>query len=171
MEFEISEVAGESDLGAVQKLFEEYAAWLEYEFCFDNIERELEELPGEYGPPDGCLLIAKVASESERDAQDTDGGPGAVAGCVALRRWEEEGTCEMKRLYVRPHFRVYGLGRRLAAAIIVEARRLGYKRMRLDTLPQRMALAIALYRSLGFRRIEKYRASPTEDALYMQLDL
>ena len=145
------------DLHEAAVLLREYADWLNYEMCFSNVEREIAELPGEYAPPHGELLLARVDSE--------------VAGCVALRRWDDVGACEMKRLYVRPAFRGLGLGKLLGEAIIEAARRIGYRRMLLDTLPQRMQRAIALYESLGFHRIEKYRDSPTGDAICMELEL
>ena len=146
-----------ADLREAAVLLREYADWLDYDICFRNVEQELAELPGEYGPPHGELLLACVDGE--------------VAGCVALRRWDDVGACEMKRLYVRPAFRGLGLGKLLGEAIIDSARRIGYRRMLLDTLPQRMQPAIALYESLGFHRIEKYRDSPTGDAICMELEL
>ena len=137
-------------------LFEEYAAWLGFNLCFQNFDKELSELPGDYAPPNGCLLLAV-----ENDQ---------VAGCVALRKIGK-GIGEMKRLYVRPEFRGKGLGRTLTETIIETARGLGYQRLRLDTLPGKMDQAIAMYRSLGFKDIERYYNNPYEAAAFMELIL
>ena len=139
-----------------RSLFREYAAWLKIDLCFQNFERELAELPGDYVPPGGRLLLAYDSSQ--------------LAGCIALRRLEEQ-TCEMKRLFVRQEFRGQGLGRQLIAGIIQEAKQIGYRYMRLDTLPPKMNDAIGLYRSYGFKEIAPYYKNPVPGALFMELNL
>ena len=143
------------DLPLVRELFGEYARFLGHDLGFQGFAAELAGLPGAYTPPRGLLLIARA-----------DGKP---AGCVALRRLEA-GVCEMKRLYVRPAFRRHGLGRELAAAVMAEAARLGYRRMRLDTIAT-MTEAVALYESLGFTEIPPYYHNPIEGARYYQCTL
>ena len=143
------------DEPAVRELFLEYAASLPFNLRFQNWEHELAHLAEEYGPPSGCLILAFEAK--------------TPTACIALRRFED-GICEMKRLYVRPAFRGLGLGRRLAQAILDEARKLQYQRMVLDTVPQ-MIEAITLYRSLGFREIPPYRLNPIPGALYFEITL
>ena len=140
-------------LNEVRALWLEYAEWLGVDLCFQDFEKELAELSGKYVPPDGRLLLAMF---EER-----------VAGCVALRRLDAL-ACEMKRLYVRPTFRV---GKTLIEAIIAEARDIGYKQMRLDTLPPKMNEALTIYRALGFREIDAYYFNPVAGAVFMELDL
>ena len=147
--------ASPRDLQDVGILFREYSALVAEALCFQNFEQELEALPGLYAPPGGILLIA-------RDQE-------VAAGCVALRRLDD-GTGEMKRMYVREAYRGSGLGRRLAVAIIEEARKRDYARVVLDTLPK-LAAAIALYRDLGFRETGPYLASPTPGAICFELRL
>lgn len=151
----IAPAATPRDIADVRTLFGEYAGLVAEALCFQNFDAELAALPGEYAPPGGVLLIAR------------DGD--APAGCVALRALDA-GTGEMKRMYVREAYRGGGLGRRLAVAVIEEARNRGYVRVLLDTLPK-LAPAIALYRDLGFRETAPYLASPTPGALCFELTL
>lgn len=152
----LKQAESETEIGQARALFEEYAKWLAIDFCLLNFEQELRELPGAYAPPDGRLLLAWDGEE--------------LMGSVALRRIGPE-MCEMKRLYLRPGFRGRGLGRKLAVALIEEARTMGYRRMRLDTLPRRMETAERMYRSLGFEEIEAYYDNPIEGVLYLELRL
>ena len=145
----------EEEIRSVKNLFKEYAEQLGIDLSFQEFGRELEEFPGEYTPPDGRLLLAQ------------DGGRGV--GCVGLRRIAEN-ICEMKRLYVNPEYRRKRVGRTLAERIIEEARTIGYRYMRLDTLPW-MEEALELYRSLGFVTIEPYRYNPVKGAVFMELQL
>jgi len=143
------------DFEDARRLFKEYVSSLGVDLSFQNFERELKELPGEYSEPDGCILLAFLNS--------------TLAGCVALRPLSSE-ICEMKRMYVRPKFRGQGRGRRLSQDVIMEARKRGYKKMRLDSLPT-MKAAQALYRSLGFKEIDAYRLNPIQGAMFMELEL
>ena len=142
-----------TDLLAARNLFVEYAEYLGVDLCFQGFQQELDGLPGDYAPPDGQLLLA------------IDGD--RAVGCVAIRKLGE-GICEMKRLYVQPGHRGKGLGRRLAEAIIPEARGNGYEKMRLDSLTS-LKEAAGLYRSLGFIEISPYRYNPLPDAVFMEL--
>jgi carbonic anhydrase len=144
------------DIDRARQLFEEYAAWLGLDLCFQKFDEELAKLPGAYAPPDGRLFLAL----------DDD----RISGCVALRSLGG-GVCEIKRLYVRPDSRGKGLGRELTKAVIDAAREIGYERMRLDTLPGRMDRAIAMYQSLGFREIEAYYHNPYDGVTFMELSL
>jgi len=144
-----------AQIEAVRCLFREYEAFLAVDLGFQCFEEELADLPGKYGPPDGMLLLAW-------DGMD-------AAGCGALRKLSD-GICEMKRLYIRPHFRGLGLGIALARRLINEAARMGYSTMLLDTL-DRLKTAIRIYKALGFRRTEPYYPNPLEGVVYWRLDL
>jgi putative acetyltransferase len=152
----ISQAVSSAQIAAARKLFLEYAESLGFSLCFQNFDNELSDLPGDYVPPDGRLLLAEYE--------------GQLAGCVALHKLEP-GICEMKRLYLRPQFRGKGLGGALADRIISDARAIGYRRMRLDTVEPVMKDAVAMYRRLGFKDISPYRANPIAGAMYMELDL
>jgi putative acetyltransferase len=153
----IVQAQSETEIAQVRELFGEYVTWLGINLCFQNYDKEVADLPGEYAPPHGRLLLAL----------DDDG---AVAGCAALRSLGN-GVCEMKRLFVRPAFRGQRLGWRLAEMVLDEARALGYERIRLDTLPGKMDRAIAMYRVLGFKDIAPYYHNPVAGAAFMELNL
>ena len=142
-------------LEEVRAILREYASSLAIDLSFQDFAQELADLPGEYAAPYGMLLLGLVG--------------GASVGCVAVRRWQDR-ICEMKRLYVRDSFKGQGHGRALAEHAIDWARRAGYKRMRLDTLPS-MAAAQRLYENLGFRDVASYRFNPVTGTRYMELSL
>jgi ribosomal protein S18 acetylase RimI-like enzyme len=145
------------DLAAATRLFRAYAASLDVDLSFQNFEAEVTGLPGKYAPLAGALLLARPAD-------------GAAVGCVGLRPIEPAGCCEMKRLYVAPQARGFGLGERLVDAVLREAERLGYAEMRLDTLPS-MAAAVALYRRAGFEPMAPYYYNPVAGTLFMRRPL
>jgi putative acetyltransferase len=154
--FTFSQAESPAQIAQVRELFLEYANSLGFSLCFQSFDQELAGLPGDYAPPDGRLLLAEYE--------------GQLAGCVALHKISAD-ICEMKRLYLRPAFRGKGLGRILAERILRDAREIGYRRLRLDTVEPVMKDAVAMYRRLGFQEIEPYRANPMAGTLYMELDL
>jgi ribosomal protein S18 acetylase RimI-like enzyme len=151
--FQIARAGSSADLDAVKRLFTAYASALGIDLSYQGFEEELAGLPGKYAAPSGALLIARAM----------DGEP---LGCVALRPLDDAGRCEMKRLYVSPRARGLGLGKALINAVIAEAIRIGYREMRLDTLPT-MGEAIALYRKAGFLPIDPYYETPMAGTIFM----
>ncbi len=145
-----------TQIAQARELFAEYARSLNFDLCFQSFDKELAGLPGDYAPPDGRLLLAEYQSQ--------------LAGCVALHKLDAE-ICEMKRLYLRPQFRGKGIGRALAETVIAEARSIGYRSMRLDTVEPVMKDAVAMYRRFGFKEITPYRVNPIAGTLYMELEL
>src|SRR5216683_157100 len=142
--FSVVQAESQAQIDQARELFLEYAKSLGFSLCFQNFDKELSGLPGDYD--------------------------GQLAGCAALHKLDP-GICEMKRLYLRPPFRGKGLGRVLAEHIIAEARQIGYERMRLDTVEPVMKDAVGMYRKLGFKEIAAYCANPIAGALYMELRL
>ncbi len=137
----------------VGRLFREYEEWLGLDLCFQGFEAELENLPGRYAAPDGALLLAYVGSEA--------------GGCGAFRKLDD-GICEMKRLFICDQFRGSGIGNLLIEILLEQARKQGYKKMRLDTLPDKMGKAVRLYGSHGFYEIPPYYENPYGGVLFME---
>jgi len=139
----------QSDLAVVRELFEQYAASLGIDLCFQGFRHELASLPGAYRPPRGALFLARAE--------------GVAAGCLGLRPFSES-VGELKRLYVVPAFRGHGLARLLVSSAINAARSIGYQDLVLDTLSS-MRAAIALYESFGFQRADPYYPNPLPGVL------
>lgn len=148
-------VENAAQVAQVRELFEEY--WQSFGFspCFQGFAGELAGLPGNYAPPEGRLAIAVVE--------------GGAAGCVALRRLDD-GSCEAKRLFVRPHFRGHGVARQLMEWVIAEARAAGYREVVGHTLAI-MTTAVALYDRMGFERSLPNAGQNAEGAIYIRLPL
>lgn len=144
-------------IATARELILEYANWLEFKLCFQGFEEEMRTLPGKYAPPGGRLFLALWNDQP--------------AGVGALRPLDQDGVCEMKRLYVRSQFRGHSIGRALAEKLIAAATASGYSAMRLDTIPGKMDSAIRPYRELGFREISGYYGTPVENTLFMELKL
>ncbi len=177
-------------IDATRRIFLDYAAALEVDLRFQDLEGELATLPGEYSEPRGALLLALVdsaavsssaddASGSAADITATpmlsfdDGSRAYVAGCCALRPLDDvdhANAAEMKRLYVRPAFRGLGLGRQLAEAILDAARSADYACVLLDTLDE-METARTLYEELGFAEVPPYYHNPIAGAHYLKVEL
>jgi GNAT superfamily N-acetyltransferase len=152
----IREATTATDMALARALFAEYARWLKVDLCFQGFDEELRTLPGAYAPPRGRLLLA---------------GFGADAfACIALRPLAQPAVGEIKRLYVQPAQRGEGWGRRLVAALLAEARAIGYEELKLDTLDW-MNAARALYEETGFRACAPYYANPLPGVVYMSLRL
>jgi putative acetyltransferase len=152
---EIRQARGDEEMEAARGLFRDYAAELNLDLCFQGFAEELATLPGEYAPPDGRLLLVWIEDRPR--------------GCVALRKLSKD-LCEMKRLYLNPEFRRSGRGRALTLTLLREAKAIGYRRMRLETLPI-MKAAVEMYHSLGFRPIAPYPHPPIEEVMHLELGL
>ncbi len=151
----IFETKTEEDIEFFRTLLKEYVDSLGIDLSFQNFEEELVNLPGCYARPEGCILLAEYDRK--------------IAGCVAFKKLSD-GICEGKRLYVKPQFRGLEIGRKLMESLIAEARKMGYRHMRGDTLAS-MKTAQALYASLGFKEIEPYTYNPIEGAIFLELKL
>ncbi|MFZ2650316.1 MAG: GNAT family N-acetyltransferase [Burkholderiaceae bacterium] len=146
-------------LDAARELFREYALSLSVDLCFQNFDAEMAALPGEYAAPKGHLLLAMA-----------DGAPAGCGGFRPIANVDYANACEMKRLYVRPAFRRFGLGRLMAQRLMDEARGSGYSSMLLDTLDE-MEAARGLYTTLGFAEVAPYYFNPIPGAHYLKAAL
>ena len=146
MEWKIIEASTAADYAAAFGLFKEYVASLDFDLGFQNIDHELTILPAMYGPPGGVLFLVEANGE--------------FVGCAALRRIENATTCELKRMYLRPAYRGYGIGRAIMEKSLDAARTLGYTTMKLDTIGHKMPWAVGLYKSYGFRETAPYNHNP-----------
>ncbi|KAI4215367.1 MAG: hypothetical protein LQ351_002267 [Letrouitia transgressa] len=154
----ISPARSSEEIETIRTLFLEYAQALPVNLSFQDFEAELRSLPGKYSPyAGGELLLARSA----------DGTP---IGCVCLRATATIGCCEMKRLYISPAARGLGLGKKLVESVLNSAGQIGYKEMRLDTLPS-MVEAIGLYKDAGFEETDKYYETPIDGTIFLSREI
>ena len=138
-----------------KQLFLQYIQSLNFALTFQDVDRELAEISVEYNAPTGALLLA---FDDEK----------AIA-CAGIRKIDGT-TAELKRMFVDPTYRGLQLGQQILQQALNETKQLGYKYIRLDTVPH-MQAAIKLYKAAGFYDIEPYRFNPIEGAIYMEKEL
>jgi len=141
------------DKGSVLSIWREFIANSPVNLDYQGYDEEFRGLPGKYGQPKGCVLLADNAGE--------------IDGCLALRQ-VTSGICEMKRLYVRPHARGGRLGHSLVARLIAEARLMGYREMRLDVMQESVS-ARNLYQTFGFAAADPVSSNPMPGASFLGL--
>ncbi len=154
--YEIIQAATKEQIQHAKSLFLEYQKWLNVSLCFQDFDTELATLPGKYASPEGRLYLVNL--------------DGDYIGCIGLRKIEE-GICEMKRLYIKPEHQGHGLGSKLVKLLINDAKKIGYRSMRLDTIKEKMPNAVDIYEKNGFKKIEPYYDNPNPHTLFMELDL
>ncbi len=157
MKWEIIEASTAEEYKAAVALFNEYIASLDFDLGFQNVDHELTILPTMYGPPVGRLFLVRAE--------------GSFVGCAALRRIENDTTCELKRMYLQPACRGLGIGKAIMEKSIEGARNLGYTVMKLDTIGYKMPWAVKLYESYGFRETTPYNHNPHEGVLYFEREI
>ena len=138
-------------------IFKEYAKSLDFTLSFQSFDDELTILPVMYGSPTGALLLVE--------------DDGIYVGAVGLRQIENETTCEVKRMYIRPGYQGKGIGKALMTSVIEAARSMNYKTIKLDTLGPKMPAAVGLYQSFGFKETTPYNFNPYEGVLYFEREL
>lgn len=153
LQFKIAQTS--EDFQIAKALFEEYAAALNVDLCFQGFDEELKTIHVQYNLPKGCLILVY---EKEK-----------VIGCAAIRVYKDQ-SCELKRMYLKPECRGKNIGKELLQFMFSKAKELGYSKMLLDTLPQ-MQTALHLYKQFGFVQIESYRFNPVEGTVYMEKQL
>jgi putative acetyltransferase len=152
---QVREALGAADIEAVRRLVLAHAADRATTPGIEHMRADAARLPGPYVAPFGAIWVAEVGAE--------------VVGCVALRPLPNR-VGEVKRMYVDAAWRGTGVGRALLERVITSARERGYRQLRLGTLSD-MVAAQALYRSLGFVPIERYREDEMIDTRFFELDL
>jgi len=148
-------VTTEQEYEAAAILFNEYAAWLSIDLCFQHFSEELQQLGSMYAPPSGAIILAKLDNE--------------FIGCVGIRKINT-GIAELKRMYVKPALHHKGIGKTLLEKALLLAKKFNYEKIRLDTLSN-MLPAITLYKKYGFYEIPAYYYNPEKTVVYFEKQL
>jgi putative acetyltransferase len=151
----IIECKTQNEFTAAKNLFIAYQQFLNVDLCFQSFNEELNNLQAMYSAPTGSLLLAVHNNN--------------YIGCVAVRKMNNT-DCEMKRLYLLDEYKGLGIGKQLVNAIMQKAAQLGYKTIKLDTLPK-LDKAIDIYKKIGFKETTAYYNNPTSGVVYMQASL
>lgn len=157
MYWTISEATSTDEYMAAISLFKEYVSSLDFDLSFQNFDAELTILPTMYGPPTGRLYLVESG--------------GSYVGCAGLRKIENDTTCELKRMYIKPAYRQLGIAKAIMELAIETACELGYTKMKLDTIGYKMPLAVKLYTSYGFRETTPYNFNPHDGVVYFEKEL
>lgn len=148
--------SSEADYAAFVEILREYVDELSIDFCFYDLDDELEAPRTRYGEPAGAAWLSLDAR-------------GVPTGIIAVRALGG-GIAEVKRMFVRPAHRGSGAGRLLCEAAVDHARAAGFCLLRLDSA-ERLAPAVRLYERLGFSRIPAYNENPEPDAVFFEMVL
>lgn len=149
-------IFGNEKISEVVKIFAEYKAELNLDLSFQPADDSAENILKRYGEPAGKIFLATVDEK--------------IAGCVAFHKMNFEKSCELKRLFVKPEYRGLKLGKKLLAKAIDEAKKIGYKKIYLDTLST-LENACRLYEKFGFKKIDAYYENPLKNVVYYMLEI
>jgi len=154
--FKLIEAKSTKDFKTAVQLFKEYASQIGVDLEFQDFNKEIENIESQYSRPKGILFVARNDKN-------------APLGCFAIRELKAR-ICELKRMYLKKEARGLGIGRKMLDESIEIGKELGYKKMRLDTLPE-MHAAITLYQKAGFYEIAPYRFNPIKGSKYFEIEL
>jgi GNAT superfamily N-acetyltransferase len=154
--YQIKKAKSPGDYKNAKELFIEYIEHLRLDYQFFEQEKDYDTLQQMYNQKNGGVLL--IIWDKKQ-----------AIGCGGLRKFDTY-SAELKRMYIKFEYQGLGLGKQLLKELIQEARKLGYKKILLDTLPA-MASAIHLYEEVGFKEVKRFNENPSPDARFFALSL